>query len=399
MSLGLRRLLLLLASGTALISTGIFALAGIEPFTLTAQLDSAEGPDIVSIVEPGSTVYFSAQVPHPSDNLPTATYLFWQLYDHSGKPMPGFGNAETIAIAGGGTHRRTYTLLTKELPPGAYTVALTHQLASDPTALQQATIDFTLQEFEISITHFSLDDQPASGEIQSFHDEAALLAALKKRDTPVTRARLGAVQLRYALHFSAAHQSSHDPGDFLTALGYALAASAVLPQSATAWELVAGLAFPLRQDPVMLMHAETAFRQLIRLEPEDANARRGLFECLLAAGAHGEAVETGAWLLARDPDFATGQNLEHFTLACIYGMRTRTGEVALRDLLHHRPDHVQARLALAVMLRAQGLTGKARGVAQQILNTATVDPVLRREAASLIAAWEAPFEDLWEDVP
>lgn len=232
-----------------------------------------------------------------------------------------------------------------------------------------------------------------------FSDEATLLAAVARNATPAARAALGDTQLRYARYFAGLHRQNGDPGDFVTALGYALAASRALPDSPLAWELVGELTLPLVQAPEMRLEAETAFRQLVRLDPEDARARRALFACLMAGGAVAEAVEEGTWLVARDPVFRREPALEQFNLACLQAMRTRTGAEAYRALLARDPDQPEVRLALAVLLRAQGLTEDAQAEVAAATTSARTTAALRTQAAGLLAAWQEPWTGVWEEGP
>ncbi len=230
-----------------------------------------------------------------------------------------------------------------------------------------------------------------------FSDEVPLLAALEKEDMPAMRARLGAVQLRHAHHFASVHRANGDPGDFLTALGYALAASEMLPQSGAVWRLLGELTLPLIGEPEMLMHAETAFRQLARLDPDDLAVRRALYACLLAGRAGDEAVEAGAWLVEHDPGFLQAGSLARYNLACVQAKRTRSGVATYRALLARTPDQPAVRLALAVLLRAQGQTEEARAELVAATSSNRIIPAQAREAADLLAAWQEPAEELWED--
>lgn len=583
------RLGLRLVAAWAVCSCGGIAASPVElpSFALTAQIDSFEGPDVTGAVRPGAVLHFEAAVPHPAGEFPVTTHLYWQLYDATGRVVEGRGAQET-AVLPGGTHARRFTLPVAGLPEGRYHLALTHQLASDPSVSRQASVSFELRAPRFALRDFKLNavpaaelkaplpagqpllvaftvesDEPlrgipvdlrvvnaatgalvrdfplqvstearvhaldlslppevlpagarlrvevavrppqgqparaaaeltvrprgiavrtvpgaiplgnaaeagldippgyenpleisftAAGEVRltvnadgvsgmveglsrhravegvlratvksangftssaetmirfaprdgrrvalPFKDEAPLLAALEKQDTPAARAALGAVQLRHAHHFASVHRANGDAGDFLTALGYALAASEMLPQSGAAWRLLGELTLPLVGEPEMLMHAETAFRQLVRLEPADVVARRALYACLLAGRAGDEAVETGAWLLAHDPEFLQAGSLARYNLACMQARRTRSGAVAYREVLARAPDQPAVRLALAVLLRAQGQTDMARAEVTAATASNRITSVQASEAAALLAAWQEPAGELWED--
>lgn len=138
--------------GTELAGPGI-ELSGFE---IKATKATYEGSPVVGPLENGEIIAFRAMVPHPETEKPTLSYLSWQLYNSTGKPVPRY-HKQIQASESGGTREYKIRFRLKDLPNGTYTVGLTHQLAVKPEVQVQATSSFRIFQ-SVCITRIWVTD-------------------------------------------------------------------------------------------------------------------------------------------------------------------------------------------------------------------------------------------------
>ncbi len=119
----------------------------LSPFTVQGfrERDNTLTPLKGLAVQNGDTLKFTAVVPLPQNDPSALTRLVWQVYDDQGRPIPGM-TRERSQTADKKQIKSIFRFRPDQFADGAYIVALTHQLVSDPKVNVQAKFKIHLKD-------------------------------------------------------------------------------------------------------------------------------------------------------------------------------------------------------------------------------------------------------------
>ena len=139
----------------------------LPPFEIKGYLNRVGEAPLSGYASNGDIVAFAAKIEHPDfGGTPHATELIWQLYDEDGKAVAGVQKREK-ALESGITRDYSFRFRIDALPPGKYTVGLTHYLLDNPETKRQATSRLNLFD-AASIEKIVVTDSPGGKEHQNF---------------------------------------------------------------------------------------------------------------------------------------------------------------------------------------------------------------------------------------
>ena len=111
-------------------------------FQITAHRNDFNGPPVDGPFRSGDILACTAEVTHPEPpEGPKPTELYWQLYDPQQKPITGV-TKRVQAYESGTTLTYRFRFRINSLPPGTYTVGLTHYRVDDHNVRSQAAYEF-----------------------------------------------------------------------------------------------------------------------------------------------------------------------------------------------------------------------------------------------------------------
>jgi len=115
-----------------------------DPFQIRASLNDYDGPPLPASVQNGDILAFQADLKHPAGK-PEPAQLFWQVYDGSGKPVPGLGKQEQV-YESGATRNHRFKIRLDKLADGEYSVGLTHVFNAVPGVKVNAVSRFRIAQ-------------------------------------------------------------------------------------------------------------------------------------------------------------------------------------------------------------------------------------------------------------
>lgn len=115
-------------------------------FSLELHVGAEDGELLVGFLGLNEDLVVNSRIPQlGSPGNPVLANIIWQLYTVSGQPVPGFNKTRQI-LGLGNQEFCTFRVRSAELANGMYFVALTHQLASDPSNFYQASAFFEINQ-------------------------------------------------------------------------------------------------------------------------------------------------------------------------------------------------------------------------------------------------------------
>ncbi len=130
-----------------------------QPFDIELRLDSMSGPLLTTAITDGRLLTAQGWLPLLGGaGRSVLGNLIWQLYEESGKPVPGQTKIRQI-LEVGGKEFVSFEVNTKTLANGVYYLALTHQNAAKPSLSFQSSKAFEVKQ-PVAITNFLVDESP-----------------------------------------------------------------------------------------------------------------------------------------------------------------------------------------------------------------------------------------------
>lgn len=130
-----------------------------DVFILELHKTAADGPFLSAPLGLNEELVVTSQVPQlGSPNAPVLANIIWQLYTEAGKPLPQFNKTRQI-IGLGQQEFCSFVVRAGQLANGRYFIALTHQLAADPTSFYQASVAIDVHQ-PLAIKEVVIDESP-----------------------------------------------------------------------------------------------------------------------------------------------------------------------------------------------------------------------------------------------
>ncbi len=163
----------------------------------------------------------------------------------------------------------------------------------------------------------------------------------------------------------ALEQGSGDENTLVEALEQAETATRLDASTAAYWHLLGYLYAKLSEDQLGSIMAEDALAKAIALNTANASSRLLLARLLLAREAYSAALDQLEAVARREPKSLTSLLAADMCRAYVADEQAARGETFFREMAKARPDSSAVKLALAIVLQAQG-QGQVAPARQQL---------------------------------
>ncbi len=236
-----------------------------------------------------------------------------------------------------------------------------------------------------------------------FPDEKQAVRLLFKHKTPGARRYLAWIRHDHAVRLIHRYHRTKSRADLEAGLQYARSAAELAPDVATFWRVLAMGALSFPEGALTPLIAESALIRVLELEPEDRKSRNMLADLYVGLGQNAEAVSQFEILIttlaSEFPDFDTVK----MAYACLEADLDGRCRVTLEKVKAQRIALAEARVALAILYRAQHLESKARRELESVTFNAMARQETKAVARRLAAHWKkaGPVRDAPdpEDLP
>ena len=212
-----------------------------------------------------------------------------------------------------------------------------------------------------------------------YADEKAAVERLFHYKTEGARRVLAWIRHDHAIELIAAYNRDGDIADLEVGLKYARSATELAPDVIDFWRVLAMAALRLPTGELTPLIAESALLRVLEMDPDDRDSRRLLTDLYVGTDQFAEAVPHYLHLLETLPDGAPDFDMMKMAVACLEGEETGRCTIALEKrvrkglklvdmgVMSTRDIPAEARVALAILYRAQHLEEKAEGELVEVL--------------------------------